>query len=141
MSRDDCRMQEQIVSTSGVLASWASASGESGCHIEFDRDHWRADIDGAASGHANPHAILDAALAACTALTLELYIRHKGWSVSRIDVTVAHRQVEGVYRLSRQVFVEGDLTPEQRASLLRVAGACPVHKTLTGEIAIDTSLA
>ncbi len=134
-------MQEQIVFTSGVLASWASASGESGCHIEFDRDHWRADIDGAASGHANPHAILDAALAACTALTLELYVKHKGWFVSRIDVTVAHKQVEGVYRLARQIVIEGDLTAEQRAAVLRVAEACPVHKTLTGEIAIETSLA
>jgi putative redox protein len=134
-------MQEQIIFTSGVLASWASASGESGCHIEFDRDHWRGDIDGAASGHANPHAILDAALAACTALTLELYVKHKGWFVSRIDVTVAHRQVDGVYRMARQIVVEGDLTAEQRAALVRIAGVCPVHKTLTGEIAIDTSLA
>ena len=134
-------MQEQIIITSGVLASWASASGESGCHIEFDRDHWRADIDRAASGHASPHAILDAALAACTALTLELYVKHKGWFVSRIDVTVAHKHVEGVYRLARQIVIEGDLTPEQRAGVLRVADACPVHKTLTGEIAIETSLA
>ncbi len=137
-------MQEQIVFTSGVLASWAGASGESGCHIEFDRDHcdhWRADIDGAPSGHANPHAILDAALAACTALTLELYVKHKGWFVSRIHVTVAHKQVEDVHRLVRQIAIEGDLTAEQRAAVLRVAGACPVHKTLTGEIAIDTSLA
>ncbi len=134
-------MQDQIIFSNGVLATWASASGESGCHIEFDRDHWRADIDGAASGHANPHAILDAALATCTALTLELYVKHKGWIVSRIDVTVAHAQVEGIYRMARQIAVEGDLTSEQRASLVRVAGACPVHKTLTGEIAIDTSLA
>lgn len=134
-------MQDQNLFTSGVLASWAGATGESGCHIEFERDHWRADIDGAASGHANPHAILDAALAACTALTLELYVKHKGWFVSRIDVTVAHEQVEGVYRLERQIAIEGDLSLEQRAALLRIAGACPVHKTLTGEIAIDTSLA
>jgi putative redox protein len=134
-------MQAQIIFPSGVLASWASASGESGCHIEFDRDHWRADIDGAASGHANPHAILDAALAACTVLTLELYVKHKGWFVSRIDVTVAHKRVEGVYRMESQIAIEGDLTSEQRAALLRVSEACPVHKTLTGEIAIDTSLA
>ncbi len=134
-------MQEQIVFTNGVLASWASASGESACQVAFDHDRWTADVDGAASGHANPHAILDAALAACTTLTLELYVRHKGWVVSRIDVSVVHSQVDGVYRLARRIAVEGDLTPEQSASLLRVAGACPVHKTLTGDIAIDTSLA
>ena len=134
-------MQNETVDASGVLASWASASGESACHVEFAGEHWQADIDGAPSGHPTPHEILDAALASCTALTLQLYVKHKGWPVSRVDVTVSHEQAQGVYRLVRQIAVEGDLTEEQRAAVLRVAQACPVHKTLLGEIAIDTSLA
>ena len=70
---------------------------------------------------------------------MQLYVKHKGWAVSRVDVTVSHEHAQGVYRLQRQIAVEGDLTAEQRAALLRVAQACPVHKTLMGDIAIDTA--
>jgi len=99
-----------------------------------------ADIDGPERPHATPHEILDAALASCTTLTLQLYVKRKGWSVSRIEVAVTHKQVAGVYRLERQVSVEGDLTAEQRTALVRVALACPVHQTLTGDITINTSI-
>lgn len=132
-------MQEHVVEAKEVLATWASPSGVSACHLELGRDHWMADIDGAARGHATPHEILDAALASCTALTLELFAKHKGWQVGRIYVAVSHKDAEGVYRLERQISFEGDLSLEQRAALLRVAQVCPVHKTLTGDIAINTS--
>lgn len=134
-------MQEHVVEAKVVLASWSSASGGAACHIELAQDHWIADIDEPDREHATPHEILDAALASCTTLTLQLYVKHKGWSVSRIGVAVAHKHAQGAYRLERHISVEGDLTEEQRAALLRVAQACPVHKTLTGDINIDTVLA
>ena len=134
-------MQERVVEAKAVLAKWTSNSGVTACYLEFGQDHWMADIDGADRGHATPHAILDAALASCTALSLQLYVEHKGWRVSRIGVAVAHKHAQGAYRLERQISVEGDLTAEQRAALLRVAQACPVYKTLTGDIAVNTSLA
>lgn len=40
----------------------------------------------------------------------------------------------------RRVTVEGDLSDEQRAQLLKAANACPVHKLLTGEIRIHTEI-
>ncbi len=132
-------MQNQAVDTNEVLASWSDASGESACHLEFASEHWQSDIAGAPSGHPTPHEILDAALASCTALTLQLYVKHKGWAVGRVDVTVSHEHVQGVYRMALQIGVEGELSAEQRAALLRVAQACPVHKTLMGDIAIDTA--
>ena len=99
-----------------------------------------ADLHDSDSGHPTPHDMLDAALAACTVLTLQLYLKHKGWPVGRIGADVTHEQVEGTYRLDVHVSVEGDLTAEQRAAVLRVAQACPVHKTLCGDIAINASL-
>jgi putative redox protein len=134
-------MQEHVIEAKAVLAKWSSISGASACYLEFRQDHWMADIDGADRRHATPHEILDAALASCTALSLQLYVKHKGWRISRIGVAVAHTHAQDAYRLERRISVEGDLTAEQRAALLRVVQACPVYKTLTGDIAINTSVA
>lgn len=134
-------MQDHVVEAKAVLAKWSSISGATACYLEFGQDHWMADIGEAGRGHATPHEILDAALASCTALSLQLYVKHKGWPVGRIGVAVAHKHAQGAYRLERQISVEGELTAEQRAALLRVAQACPVYMTLTGDIAINTSLA
>ena len=81
-----------------------------------------------------------AALASCTTQTLQLYVRHKGWSVGRIGVAVTHQHVGGVFRLECRIEVDADLAAEHRAAILRVAQACPIYKTLTGDIVIDTRL-
>jgi putative redox protein len=60
---------------------------------------------------------------------------------SSISGATACHHAQGAYRLERKISVEGELTAEQRAALLRVAQACPVYKTLTGDIAVNTSLA
>ena len=41
----------------------------------------------------------------------------------------------------RRIHLEGALSDEQRAQLLKVAEACPMHKLLTGEVRIATSQA
>jgi putative redox protein len=43
-------------------------------------------------------------------------------------------------RIERDVQFHGDLTQEQRTRLLGIASKCPVHKTLTSEIDIQTRL-
>lgn len=125
---------------SNVIAHWSPASAATHCEVTLPKGNLQVDLDAAAGGgqHPSPHDLLDAALAACTTLTLELYIKRKGMAVSSVRVEVDHVQEAGVYRLSRRVEVAGDLTDDQRASLLRIAEACPVHKTLSGTIAIDT---
>jgi putative redox protein len=89
----------------------------------------------------DPHALLDAALGACTALTLKLYAARKGWPLENADVVITHEEVPGHYRLHRQLTLHGELSAEQRERLLEIAGKCPIHRVLTGEISIDTALA
>jgi len=43
-------------------------------------------------------------------------------------------------RIHREITLHGNLTGEQRDALLLIADKCPVHRTLTREIAIQTHL-
>jgi putative redox protein len=43
-------------------------------------------------------------------------------------------------RIRREITLEGTLSPEQRERLLAIATRCPVHRTLTSEILIETTL-
>lgn len=93
------------------------------------------DIGGEDLG-ADPHELLDAALAACTALTLTLYARHKGIELATLEVEVDHEESNGVYRMRRDIHVTGVLSPEQRTRMLEIANKCPVHRTLSGSFNI-----
>ena len=93
----------------------------------------------------DPHDLLDSALAACTVLTLELYIRRRKLAVTDLRVDISH--VEGKtedgrvrYQLQRSLHIEGDITPEERAKLLEIANKCPIHRVLEGETSVTTAL-
>ena len=43
-------------------------------------------------------------------------------------------------RIEREIAVAGELTEEQRSKVLEIADKCPVHRTLTAEINIRTTL-
>jgi len=43
-------------------------------------------------------------------------------------------------RIESEITVAGELTEQQRARLLEIANKCPVHRTLTSEINIRTTL-
>lgn len=87
-----------------------------------------------------PHELLDAALASCTALTLMLYARHKGWHLEGVEAEVSHDEADGVYRMRRAIRLVGQLAPAERERLLEVANKCPVHRTLMGRFAISSAL-
>lgn len=92
-----------------------------------------------------PYQLLTWALGACTAMTIQLYARRKKYPLEEVAVEVDHDRVhakdcvecahhdrEGLIDvMHRRIVVRGPLTDEQRDDLLRVAGKCPVHKTIT----------
>lgn len=124
-------------------AQWSAASGASACQVGFDKAAIDVDLDAEAGGTGlpTPHDLLDGALAACTTLTLQLYIKRKGWALQALRVEVTHAKGNGgAYLMTRSIHAEGALDAEQQAALLRIADACPVHKTLVGEIVIETRL-
>jgi putative redox protein len=123
-------------------ALWRLSSNSTSCSVDFGSTNTEVDIDAAAGGSdalPHPHDLLDGALAACTTLTLQLYAKHKKFDIQDIRTTVSHT-TEGGFKMKRTVHITGTLTDEIKASLLRIANNCPIHKTLTGEIAIDTTV-
>jgi putative redox protein len=90
--------------------------------------------EGGEGSGPSPHDLYDAALGACKALTVLWYAQHKDIPLEGIEVSVerdASRERAGIYRLSAALSLTGDLSPAQRAELLRVAQKCPVHKLMT----------
>ena len=45
-----------------------------------------------------------------------------------------------VDKITRVITLQGDLTDEQRQSLLAIAEKCPVHRTLHSEVIIGSTL-
>jgi len=99
-----------------------------------------------------PYDLLGAALAACTGMTLQMYLAHKKWPATEIDVTVRHDRVHAedcadcetksgkIDRFRRTLRVSGALDAGQRARLVEIADKCPVHRTLNAEVRIETEL-
>lgn len=90
--------------------------------------------EGGEGSGPTPHDLYDSALGACKALTVLWYANRKGIPVEDIEVSVtrdASQERGGLYRLAAELRVTGNLTPEQREELLRVAAKCPVHKLMT----------
>ena len=97
------------------------------------------ELDGTNQGPA-PGEFLLISLASCTAITLRMYADRKNWPIEKIIVEVNFEKVDNKTIFKRELQLVGDLTDEQKARLLQIANACPVHKTLTNPIEIQTSL-
>lgn len=90
----------------------------------------------------DPHDLVAAGLAACTAQTLRLYARRKAWTLGAMRVEVTWRREAGATPadvFDRVITLSGDLDDEQRAKLMMIANACPVHKLLTAGARVETT--
>jgi len=100
----------------------------------------------------SPYDLLLAALGACTSMTVGMYARRKSWPLESVTVRLRHSRIhaadcaaceaeEGMLdRIERDVQFIGALTDEQRAKLLEISNKCPVHRTLSSEVDIQTRL-
>lgn len=99
-----------------------------------------------------PYDYLASALGTCTAMTLNMYARHKKLTLDNVSVRVEHERIHAedcidcekqkgqVDQFTRFITIQGDLNDAEEKRLLQIADRCPVHKTLENEIKIVSQL-
>jgi putative redox protein len=87
----------------------------------------------------SPQELLAASLASCTAITMEMYAKRKGWNVDGLEVDVDYTPAERgcVTRFELVMKMPAHLSEDQVEKLRVIAAKCPVHRTLEGEVLFD----
>lgn len=86
-----------------------------------------------------PQELLAASLAACTAITIEMYAKRKGWELGEVEVECDYRQAErgSTTKFELAMRLPVACTEEQADRLRVIAAKCPVHRTLAGEVVFE----
>jgi putative redox protein len=99
-----------------------------------------------------PYELLLAAIGSCTSMTVAMYARRKRWPLERVTVWLRHSRVHAddcaacetedarLNVIDVEIELDGSLGDDQRARLLAIANRCPVHRTLTSRMEIQTRL-
>jgi putative redox protein len=84
----------------------------------------------------DPQELLAVSLAACTAITLEMYAARKGWDIGHVEVDAEYIPAERGCPTKFDVVLRlPDNMPDEQVERLRVIAAkCPVHRVLDGEV-------
>ena len=90
----------------------------------------------------NPMEVLATSLASCTAATLRMYADRKGWDLGELAVEIELTQDKeaGNTVMEKQIKFGAPLDEKQLQRLMVIADKCPVHKILTGEVIVNSSV-
>ncbi len=91
----------------------------------------------------SPTELLAAALASCTAITIEMYADRKEWDLGAVEVAAEFTKgtADTPPKARVDITIPVELTDDQRERILKIAHKCPVHRALLGsDVEIDDSL-
>jgi putative redox protein len=110
--------------------------------VEVRDHHLVADEPADAGGDdhgPSPQELLAASLASCTAITIEMYAKRKGWNVDGLEIDCDYTPAErgSPTRFELVMRMPAHLDDEQVERLRVIAAKCPVHRTLEGEVLFE----
>ena len=141
-------MEAATVTVHGRAAGFAQEIAVGGHRLTGDEP---ASAGGTDTG-PNPYGFLLAALGSCVSMTVAMYARRKQWPLDAVTVRLRHSRIHAadceqcettnglLDHIDCDVELTGMLSEEQHLRLLEIADKCPVHRTLTSEIHIQTRL-
>ncbi|MBO6881063.1 MULTISPECIES: bifunctional alpha/beta hydrolase/OsmC family protein [Winogradskyella] len=100
----------------------------------------------------SPYEYLNAALAACTAMTLKMYAERKKWDLREVFVYLSHSRKHSddlmvkvdkpkyMDHINKKLKFVGNLDDTQKERLKEIASRCPVHKTIASEVVFETQI-
>ncbi len=124
-------------------------------HVRIARHEITADEPASVGGTdtgPNPYQLLLASIGTCKAITLRMYADRKGWDLDQVAIAMRYERRHGedcahcddspamIEHIDAELQLLGDLTATQRERLAEIADRCPVHRTLTGNLRIQTFL-
>lgn len=98
----------------------------------------------------SPYDFLLMALGSCVTMTLRMYADRKGWDLEEVQVNLSQNRIHArdcddceskdgfIHLIEKEVKLVGNLDDTQRARLIEISDRCPVNKTLSNEIKIET---
>jgi putative redox protein len=105
---------------------------------------------GGADAGPNPYEFVLAALGTCACITVRMYAQRQQWSLEGVHITLRHSKIHAddcaacateirtIDKIEMEISLSGNLSEDQRRRLLEVADRCPVHRTLTSTVQIET---
>jgi len=132
-----------------------SAELTSGMQVRITngRQTWQADEPADAGGTdtgPNPYELLLSSLAACICITIAMYCRHKGLTMSSVSASFRFANIHAddceecdddasgyIGHITSDVRISGDFDDRQKKRLAQIAARCPVHKTLANGVVFD----
>jgi len=115
------------------------------CTIEWRNGKFIADEPVKSGGKdlgPDPHTLLYSSLAACTLVTLRMYIDRKGWAINHIAVNVNSynetKEDKTTTIIDRDIIFFDRVPEEQKTRLMEIASHCPISKILEGDTKVRT---
>ncbi len=147
-------VQKQPNTEHQVVASLDAEDGFT-THMKVGDHYMVADEPSDVGGNEfgpSPYEFVSAGLSACTAMTIQMYAKRKGWQIDNVEVHTSYSKEHAedcldcenpnakIDTFNRAIKLTSDLDEKQIKRVLEIADKCPVHKTLHNETRIITSL-
>jgi len=137
--------QEVIKTTHDVVASLDNDEGFT-TQLKLGTHYLKADEPVRVGGNnygPTPYELLAGSLSACTAMTIQMYAKRKGWVINNVQVHTSYSKDYAadcdtcrddpsakIDTFTREIILESNLVESQINRILQIADKCPVHKTL-----------